>query len=163
MTIGQQWAWKPNDELKTLRECIQILVRTAGGDGNLLLNVSPMLDGRIEQRQIGRLKGIGQWLHEYGETIYGTRGGPVPPQDWGVTTHKGDRVFVHVLKAGARSIVLPGLGPVSSARLYQDGLAVAFERRGQDVVLTLPDTEQEVDDLVLELQLSGKEQGRDEN
>jgi alpha-L-fucosidase len=163
MTICQQWAWKPNDELKTLRECIQILVRTAGGDGNLLLNISPMLDGRIEQRQIDRLKGIGQWLHEHGETIYGTRGGPVPPQDWGVTTHKGNRVFVHVLKAGTRSIVLPGLGPVSSARLYRGALPVTFERRGEDVILTLPDLDQEFDHLVVELQLSEKNQGRGEN
>ncbi len=32
-----------------------------------------------------------------GETVYGTRGGPMPPRPWGVTTHKGNRVFVHVL------------------------------------------------------------------
>jgi alpha-L-fucosidase len=156
MTICRQWAWKPNDELKSLRECIQILVRTAGGDGNLLLNVSPMLDGRLEQRQIDRLKSIGRWLAEYGDTIYGTRGGPIPPQDWGVTTHKGSRVFVHVLKADAQPVVVPGLGGISSARLYRAGTPVSFHVQGRDLALTLPATDRNVEDLVIELRVSGK-------
>ena len=42
MTIAQQWAWKSNDKLKTLKECIQTLAKTAGGNGNLLFNVGPM-------------------------------------------------------------------------------------------------------------------------
>ena len=53
-----------------------MLVNAVGGDGNLLLNVGPMPDGRIEPRQVERLKEIGQWLAKYGESIYGTRGGP---------------------------------------------------------------------------------------
>ena len=76
MTICQQWAWKPNDRMKSLKECIQTLVRVAGGDGNLLFNVGPMPDGRIEPRQVDRLKEMGDWLRKYGESIYGTRGGP---------------------------------------------------------------------------------------
>lgn len=42
ITICRQWAWKPNDEMKSLKECLQTLVACAGGDGNLLLNVGPM-------------------------------------------------------------------------------------------------------------------------
>lgn len=36
------------------------------------------------------------------------------PQSWGVTTQKGDRIFVHLLNASS-SIDLPGLGNVCSA------------------------------------------------
>jgi len=39
ITICQQWAWKPNDKMKSERECLQALITCAGGDGNLLLNV----------------------------------------------------------------------------------------------------------------------------
>ena len=39
MTICRQWAWKPNDQLKSLQECVQTLIQTVGDDGNLLLNV----------------------------------------------------------------------------------------------------------------------------
>jgi len=44
------------------------------GDGNLLLDVGPMPDGRIEPRQVEVLNQIGAWLARYGESIYGTRG-----------------------------------------------------------------------------------------
>ncbi len=35
MTICQQWAWKPNDKMKSLKECIQTLVQCAGGMGTV--------------------------------------------------------------------------------------------------------------------------------
>ncbi len=59
-----------DDRMKSAKECIQTLVKTAGGGGNLLFNISPMLDGRIEQRQIDRLQAMGRWLEVYGERIY---------------------------------------------------------------------------------------------
>ena len=76
MTICRQWAWKPNDEMKSLQQCLHSLVLCAGGDGTLLFNVGPMPDGRIEPRQVERLKEMGAWLARYGDTIYRTRGGP---------------------------------------------------------------------------------------
>ena len=66
MTIANQWAWKPNDEVKTLEKCLHSLIRSAGGDGNLLFNVGPMPDGKIEPSQVTRLKEMGQWLQKYG-------------------------------------------------------------------------------------------------
>jgi len=59
ITICTQWSWKPNDKMKSLKECIQTLLRTAGGDGNLLFNVGPMPTGEIEPRQVERLKEMG--------------------------------------------------------------------------------------------------------
>ncbi|HPX42639.1 MAG TPA: alpha-L-fucosidase, partial [Candidatus Hydrogenedentes bacterium] len=96
MTICNQWAWKPDDTMKTLDKCIDVLVRTAGGDGNLLFNVGPMPDGRIEPRQVDRLAEMGAWLGQFGETIYGTRGGPYMPSAWGASTCKNSRVYLHV-------------------------------------------------------------------
>ena len=51
---------------------INTLIKTVGGDGNLLLNVGPMPDGRIEPRQVEVLKEIGNWLDVNGEAIYET-------------------------------------------------------------------------------------------
>ena len=59
MTICHQWAWKPDDAMKSLKQCLQTLVRCAGGDGNLLFNVGPMPTGEIEPRQVERLKEMG--------------------------------------------------------------------------------------------------------
>jgi alpha-L-fucosidase len=112
MTIGRQWAWKPNDEVKTLEQCLHSLIRSAGGDGNLLFNVGPKPDGTIEPLQVERLKEMGQWLEKYGYAIYGTRGGPFKPADWGVTTRKGNMVYLHILKWSGNypKITLPDIG-----------------------------------------------------
>lgn len=139
ITLCEQWAWKPNDKLKSKDECIQTLVRTAGGDGNLLLNVAPMMDGRIESRQIERLRQIGDWLTVFGETIYGTRGGPVPPQSWGVTTQTGTHVFVHVLQSDNPVLVLPDFkAKVKSAKIFGTDVPIAFKRKDDQLILNLP-------------------------
>jgi alpha-L-fucosidase len=109
ITICEQWAWKPQDRMKSLRQCLETLVRCAGGDGNLLLNVGPLPDGRIEPRQVKRLEEVGEWLKQYGETIYGTRGGPWKPGRSFACTRKGDTVFVHLLNYKGKRITLPTL------------------------------------------------------
>ena len=77
MTLCPRWAWNPDDQMKSLRQCIQTLVRVVGGDGNLLLDVGPMADGRIEPGQVARLKEMGQWLHSRGESILACVGDPL--------------------------------------------------------------------------------------
>lgn len=97
MTICRQWAWKPDDNMKSLSECIRTLLYTAGGDGNLLFNVGPMPDGRIEPRQVERLKEMGLWLERHGDAVYGTRGGPYKPGEWGASTCKGNKINLFVM------------------------------------------------------------------
>src|SRR3546814_8891702 len=78
-TLSSQWAWKPNDNIKSLDQCLDILSKTSGGNGNLLLNVGTMPDGRIEARQVTRLQEIGQWMKNNGDAVYNTFGGPYEP------------------------------------------------------------------------------------
>jgi alpha-L-fucosidase len=124
MTIGTQWAWKPNDEIQSLEQCLHGLIRSAGGDGNLLFNVGPKADGQIEPLQVERLKEMGQWLNKYGYTIYGTRGGPFKPTDWGVSTRKGNKIYLHVLhwEGNTPKITIPDLGmKIVSCKLANGG------------------------------------------
>ena len=109
MTLGDQWAFKPNDRIKSLEECVQTLVRCAGGDGNLLLNVGPMPTGAIEPRQAQRLREIGAWLARNGESIYGTRGGPFKPTKSYAATRKGNSIYVHVFAWNGDRVMLPPL------------------------------------------------------
>ena len=126
ITIGEQWAWKANDQVKSYEECLKILLNTVGGDGNLLLNVGPMADGRFEARQTDILLKIGEWLDKYGESVYETRGGPVPPRDWGVTTHKDKILYVHLTDSSRKEVFLPGVSLASAASM-DDGRALEFE------------------------------------
>lgn len=161
ITICHQWAWKPNDHMKSLKECIQTLERTAGGNGNLLLNVGPMMDGRMEARQITRLKEMGSWLKKYGESIYNTHGGPYPPTATYATTRRGNKIYVHLLEKKENFLQLAPLPGVVIKKVYfMAGGPLAFtqdEKTGYRITLPdiLPDAISPV--LVLELDKSAEE------
>lgn len=130
MTIATQWAWKPDDLVKSKEQCLHNLIRSAGGDGNLLFNVGPMPDGRIEPLQVERLKEMGEWLRMHGDAIYGTRGGPYKPTDWGVSTRKGNTIFLHILNWPGESpkIVIPDPGKkIISCKTSGEPLDFALE------------------------------------
>jgi alpha-L-fucosidase len=157
MTIGTQWAWKPNDKVKSLEQCLQTLVRTAGGDGNLLFNVGPKSDGTIEPIQVERLKEMGQWLQRYGYSIYETRGGPFKPADWGVSTHKGNTVYLHILKwiGSTPKIAIPDLGmEIKSCRLAHGG-KVKLTKLDKGYSLELSREELQSVNTIVELEYSG--------
>ena len=138
MTICEQWSWKPYDKLKSPAEVVDILCRTVGGDGNLLLNVGPMPDGRIEPRQVEVLKKVGAWMDVNGESIYGTRGGPWKPTEQIASTRKGSVVYVHVLKAGGDTVELPVLPrKIKSASVLGGGEVKAEVANGK-ILLHLP-------------------------
>jgi len=140
MTIGEQWAWKPNDKLKSTKECIHTLLQTIGGDGNLLFNVGPMPDGRIEERQADRLKEMGEWVHSNQEAIYGTRGGPYLPTKKIVSTHKENKIYLHLLEDPGKRLTLPLQEDIKIRKVYflQDGKSLNLERDGKKFSVNLP-------------------------
>ena len=152
MTLGTQWSWKPEDEIKSFRECMDILLRCVGGDGNLLFDVGPMPSGEIEPRQAERLREMGAWLTRYGQSVYATRGGPFMPWKSGVSTRKDKTVFVHVLR-------WPG-SDVAAAASREDRPKLAPNRRtdhgGSDrccIRITVPPAGDKEIDTVVALEL----------
>jgi len=157
MTLGRQWAWKPNDQLKSATQCIQTLLRVVGGDGNFLFNVGPMPDGRIEPRQVERLEAMGQWLQRYGDGVYQTRGGPYMPGRWGASTCRDEAVWLFImnwpeegpLRLPPIDLAITGAKTRSGgqARLEQtpEGLAVWLDKDRRDAIAT-----------VIQLTVSGK-------
>ena len=137
MTIGTQWSWKPDDEIKSLEQCLHGLIRSAGGDGNFLFNVGPKPDGTIEPLQVERLKEMGKWLEKYGYTIYSTRGGPFKPTDWGVSTRKGNKIYLHILRWSGDSpkIILPDIGMQIKKCVLAGGGKVKYRKvKGENII-----------------------------
>jgi len=157
MTIGRQWAWKPDDIVKSLEQSIHSLVRVAGGDGNLLYNVGPRPDGLIEPLQAERLREMGEWLGENGHTIYGTRGGPFKPTDWGASTRNGDRIYIHLLRwfGDTPSIQVPEFGmEIKSCRLAGGG-EIQFESRNGLHQFIIPKDAVDPVNTIIELEVDG--------
>jgi alpha-L-fucosidase len=155
ITICRQWAWKPEDEMKSLKECLQTLVLCAGGDGNLLFNVGPMPDGRIEPRQVDRLKEMGAWLAKNGDSIYGTRGGPWKPNKAVASTRKGNTVFVHVFRANDGQVELPDLPRRVKSATVLTGGTVKASQQGDKLTLSFATGALDPIDTVVRLELDG--------
>ena len=155
MTLGAQWSWKPNDTLKSASEVIRIVATCAGGDGNLLLDVGPMPDGRIEPRQVDILKQIGAWLDKNGESIYGTRGGPWKPDKDVASTRKGNVIYVHLLNNEADAIEVPAIPRQIVSAALLNGENVTFTTQNEKWVLTIPRARHDACDTVVKLTLDG--------
>jgi alpha-L-fucosidase len=152
MTLGTQWSWKPRDTIKTFEQCLRILVGCVTGDGNLLLNVGPMPTGEIEPRQVDVLRQIGAWLRTYGESVYGTRGGPFRNGAWGGATRKGNSVYLHILKWDGDHLRLPPLKDrIVSARALTGG-TVQFAQTGTETTVRMPIREQDTLNTVVKLE-----------
>jgi alpha-L-fucosidase len=100
-----------------------------------------MPDGRIEARQVDRLKEIGQWLSLNREAVYGTRGGPYLPTENMVSTHRENRIFLHLLSSPGTKLNLPLEAGVSveNAFFLQDGTPLKVEQEKGTLTLTLPE------------------------
>jgi len=155
MTICQQWAWKPNDELKSLKQCIDTLVKVVGGDGNLLFNVGPMPTGEIEPRQVERLKEMGAWLKEYGQSIYATRGGPFMPGPWGASTHKDNNIYVHILSWPDEKLTLPPVPKKIIASSVLTGGTVIVKQTEEFIEISVPESYRQELDTIIKLDLDG--------
>ncbi len=155
LTMNDSWGFNITDaHWKSVPQIIGYLVRAAGSNANLLLNIGPRPDGTIQPEAAQRLRAVGQWLQTYGTSIYNTRAGPISPRPWGVTTQRGETVFVHILDWRDRIIAIPLVGiRVTRATMLGSGQAVDFEQTSDGLRLTLPNDGAGEPDRVIVLRL----------
>lgn len=152
-TINHSWGFNlKDDKNKSRKDLIQYLVQSAGYGANFLLNVGPMPNGKIQPEHVTLLKQIGEWNQQYGETIYGTRGGPLSAREWGVMTQKGNKMYVHILNWHDETLTLPKLGKkVVNARLFIDKTPVKFLENDFGLSIKVPNDKMNEVDTVIEL------------
>lgn len=150
-TMNGMWGYRIEDQnYKSSKALIHYLVRAAGKNANLLMNIGPQPNGELPATAVERLKEVGKWIDIYGETIYGTRGRDVAPHTWGVSTRKGDRLFIHILDLQDNGLFIPLKSKVKKAMQFADKAPVAFTQDKEGVILKLPKAPDEVD-YVIEL------------
>ncbi|MGQ8338776.1 alpha-L-fucosidase [Sunxiuqinia sp. A32] len=121
-TLNGSWGFNLVDQnYKSSKKLIQTMVKAAGYGANFLLNTGPMPSGLIQQENIDTLMVMGKWMDKYGETIYGTRKGPIKPLNWGATTQKGNTVYLHVIQLAEENLLIPNLeSKIKSAVFFDD-------------------------------------------
>ena len=148
-TMNRSWGYRIEDTFyKSTERLIRLLVSAAGKDANLLLNMGPQPNGELPEEGLKRLKEMGEWLKTYGETIYGTRQGDVKPRPWGVTTRRGEKMYVHILDLEDRGLYLPMTAKVKSAVKFDDRTPVKFTQTKEGVLLQFEEVPTGVDYVV---------------
>jgi alpha-L-fucosidase len=151
---GDAWFWNGGKDYKTASTCLRYLVSCACGDGNLLLDVGPRPDGRIDERAAANYRAMGSWLNQYGQTIRGTRGGPFKPGRWGGSTRTAQYIYLHITETlENKQLILPALpAKITGARMLTGG-TVQFQQTAG--ALELRFSEQAPVDTIVELTLDG--------
>jgi len=154
-TLNGAWGFNIGDSnYKSPADLERKLIRAAGNNSNLLLNIGPYPNGEIDPQFVTRLRAVGEWLSKYGDSIYGTRGGPIVPGDWGATTQKENRVYVHVLNWTAPMLALPPItSKIAGAHSLLGGGKVEFTQNPDGVILKVPPPNADETDRVIVLTL----------
>ena len=152
--IGGAWGWAGDSVAMPIADCITLLVRCKGSGGNLLLNTGPQADGTIVPSHAERYREIGAWNKKYGESIFGTRGGPYTPGPWGTATRKGNKVYLHILGTLASdTLQLPALdAKVLGAKVLTGGDVKAIQENGV-LTLNIAKDQQHAFNTIVELEL----------
>lgn len=148
-TMNGMWGYKIIDQnYKSPETLIRYLVSTSGKGANLLLNIGPQPNGELPAAALDRLKAIGEWTTRYGETIYGTTAGDIAAQEWGVTTRKGNRLFIHIFDLDAKELFLPLSCKVKKAFVYDTKQSLKVKRTKEGITLFFDEVPSGVDYIV---------------
>lgn len=127
-TMNGMWGYKIVDQnYKSTKELIHLLVRTSGKSANLLLNIGPQPDGTLPEMALNRLAEMGKWLNKYGESIYATVAGTFRQDDDIITTRKSDYIYIHVLNPEINRINMPVSRKVENVEALVDNDVINYK------------------------------------
>lgn len=147
ITMGTGFSYRYDDEYKSPRELVHLLLDVVAKGGNLALNVAPGPDGRLPEPAIERMEALGAWLKVNGDGIYGTR--PTPPYasgQWRFTEKSGTVYAFHLWKPGRRSdngLTIPAAEPEKVTKVVHlaTGRELDFTLTNNGLELRLPELE----------------------
>lgn len=151
-TMNGMWGYKVKDQnYKDTRTLIRYLVKAAGMGANLLLNIGPQPSGELPETALSRLKEIGEWMRTYGDTFYATTAGDFPAQEWGTSTRKGNKLFIHIFDTNSTELLIPTTAKVTRAVTFIDRTPVKYKSTKDGVIINLPELPTDID-YIIELQ-----------
>lgn len=155
MTLDRNsWGYRRDAALAdvlSIQELIKTLVKSISCGGNILINVGPTRDGRLELIYQERLQQLGRWLKVNGEAVYGSaawtcQNDTVAPNVWytqGLTEGRDQAVYVFILEWPVQNLLQLGslqLGAGSRVVLLgaEEETVTIVEQTALQVTLALP-------------------------
>ena len=153
-TINGSWGFNLKDRKhKSKKELVQYLIKASGYDSNLLLNVGPMPNGRIQKEHIKSLSEIGQWVKLNGETIYGTSRGPIDPTDEIASTQKDNTIYIHLLD-NKSTCFIEGYNPkIKKITYYHSNKKVSYQKTKYGLIINVNQDELNEIDTIIKLEI----------
>ena len=154
-TINGTWGFNLQDRKhKSNKELIHYLIKAAGYGSNMLLNVGPMPNGKIQPEHQSSLRAMGKWLKENGNTIYGTQKGPIEPTDDFVSTQKGKTIYLHVLNPDLNLIHIDRVPvKIKSVRVLKTQKNIPFRNDKFGMVVDVSALSKDPIDTVIQIEL----------
>lgn len=160
-TTNESYGYNQNDlSHKSSAYFIRLLAKSAARGGNMLMNMGPMGNGKVDPKDVEIFQGIGRWMAVNSESIRGTTRTPLAVQAWGESSRKDHTLYLHVFdwpKNG--QLVVGGLKtPVKSARLLATPGAPPLNttRQGDDLSIQIPATAPDAANSVIALECDGE-------
>lgn len=163
-SVSTSYGYKAHGAVRyhTLQEIIHRFVHTVCGGGNYLLNFGPMGNGQIDPKALELFQGVGAWIKDNGESIYGTQANPLPARPaWGDAnvSNDGKTLYLHVMKwPKDGKLTVEGMpGMATSASFLSPQAAdtkIVCAQKGEKLHLTLPGTAIDPNDTVVKVSLA---------
>lgn len=142
MTLNDNWGYHAGDDnWKSARDVIHMLLETSGKGGNLLLNIGPRADGTIPEPSENILRQAGDWLRRNDGFLSSSGRSPFTWNNCLKATVKGSKVYLHLTHDPGGSLTYAEIrNPILSVRWLDGGEPVEFRQLddGKLVIDRLP-------------------------
>jgi alpha-L-fucosidase len=161
-TTNESYGYKIDDKShKPISYFVKLLAKAAARGGNLLLNVGPRGDGKIDEPDAAILQGIGQWMKINGESIYGSQKTPLDVQAWGESSRNGNTLYLHVFEWPKDGKLIVGGLKSNAAKAYlladpkKESLKTS-RLNENDLLIDVPATAPDAANSVIVVDIGGK-------
>lgn len=155
-TTNESYGYNQTDSYhKPASFFIRLLAKAASRGGNVLMNIGPMGNGRIDPKDTAILYAIGRWMNVNSESIYGTKATSLPLQAWGVSTQKGNTIYLQVFHWPTDGkLIVGGLkSNIDNAMLLSNKQKLRVKRLNDaDIIISVPKKSPDTINTVIVLQ-----------
>lgn len=136
-------SWQQYSDVKEkVAEKITALTRVVSRGGNYLLNIGPKGDGSMVAHETEILEGIGAWINQNQEALYGVKASPFGNQSfaWGDIVSKGNNLYLYLNGDQSLNFELPiSKSALRAISVIGSKLNVKVKATSGGMRLTLPE------------------------